>query len=107
MICPFYIGVISSDTYDGITSKLVVYTSEMIFDDNMIRDFGNFYLLVNTTANLVGELETISVRPRYLYPEPLNITQKPVMVWAAIIIIVLPALILASGIVIVVRRRKR
>lgn len=104
---PFYIGVISGDTYDGITSNMVVYTSEMIFDDNMISDFGNFYLLVNTIGNLVGELETISVRPRYLYPEPLNITQKPVMLWAAIIIIVLPAIILASGIVIVVRRRKR
>jgi len=104
---PFYIGVVSSDTFEGVTSKLVVYTSEMIFDDNMISDFGNFYLLVGTMANLVGEMETISVRARYLYPEPLNITQKSVMIWAALIIIVLPAVILASGIVIVVRRRKR
>lgn len=104
---PFYVGVMSSDTYEGVTSKLVVYTSEMIFDDNMISQFGNYYLLVNTIGNLVGELETISVKPRYLYPETLNITQKPIMVWAAIIIIIIPALILASGIVIVVRRRKR
>ena len=103
---PFYIGVVSSDTYEGVTSKLVVYTSEMIFDDNMISDFGNFYLLVGTISNLVGEMDTISVRARYLYPQFLNITQKAAMIWAAAIVIVLPVIILASGIVIVVRRRK-
>lgn len=104
---PFYVGVVSSDTYDGVTSKLVVYTSETIFDDNMIGDFGNYYLLVGTMSNLVGEMETISVKAKYLYPETLNITQKSAMIWAAIVIIVLPVIILASGIVIVVRRRKR
>ncbi|CRZ33382.1 ABC-type uncharacterized transport system involved in gliding motility auxiliary subunit [Herbinix hemicellulosilytica] len=104
---PFYTGVVSSDTYEGVTSKLVVYTSEMIFDDNMISDFGNFYLLVGTISNLVGEMDTISVRARYLYPQFLNITQKAAMIWAAAIVIVLPVIILASGIVIVVRRRKR
>ncbi len=104
---PFYTGVLSSDTFNGVTSNLVVYTSAMVFEDSMLNEFGNFSLLVNTIGTLVGEIETISVRPRYLYPEPLNITQKPVMFWAALTIIVVPVLILTSGIVIVVRRRKR
>lgn len=104
---PFYLGVLSSDTYGGVTSNLVVYTTGMIFDDNMISQFANHYLLVNTTSNLAGEMEAISVRARYLYPEPLNITQKPAMFWGALTVIVLPIIILAVGIVINVRRRKR
>jgi hypothetical protein len=63
--------------------------------------------LVNTIGNLVGELETISVRARYLYPEPLNITQKPALIWAAIAIVILPVIILTSGVIVVVKRRKR
>lgn len=104
---PFYIGVLSSDTFNGVTSNMVVYTSAMIFEDNMLNEFGNFSLLVNTIGNLVGEIKTVTVRPRYLYPEPLNITQKPVMFLAALTIIVVPLLILTAGIVIVVRRRRR
>ena len=104
---PFYIGVLSSDTFNGITSSMIVYTSAMIFDDNMLNEFGNFTLLVNTIGNLVGETEIVTVRPRYLYPEPLNITQEPLMMLAALTIIVLPLLILTTGIVIVVRRRRR
>lgn len=104
---PFYIGVLSSDTYGGVTSNLVVYTAGMIFDDNMISQFANHNLLVNTTSNLAGEMEAISVRARYLYPEPLNITQKPAMFWGALAVIVIPAIIFLAGIVINVRRRKR
>lgn len=104
---PFYTGVISSDTYEDVTSRLVVYTSESIFDDSMLSNAGNYYLLVGTMSNLVGKIETISVKPRYIYPEVLNITQKTAIIWAAVVIIVLPVLILAAGIVVVVRRRKR
>lgn len=104
---PFYIGVLSKDSFEGVTSNLVLYTSEMIFNDNMLNEAGNFYLLVNTIGNLVGEIETISVRPRYLYPEALNITQKPVLFWGALTTIAVPVIILATGIVIIVRRRKR
>ena len=104
---PFYIGLKSSDTFNNVTSNMVVYTSEMIFDDNMLSSYGNFHLLVNTIGNLVGELETISVRARYLYPEPLNITQKPALIWAAIAIVILPVIILTSGVIVVVKRRKR
>ncbi|MDI9509568.1 MAG: GldG family protein [Clostridiales bacterium] len=104
---PFYVGVLATDTYNGITSNMVIYTSSMIFDDSMLSEFGNHILLVNTIGNLVGEIEYISVRPRYLFPEPLNITQKSLTYWSALTIIVLPILVLSTGIVIVVRRRKR
>ena len=104
---PFYVGVLSGDTYNGITSNMVVYTSSYIFNDNMLNEFGNFILLINTMGSLVGDIETITVRARYLYPEPLNITQKSVMTFGAIVTIVVPLLILSTGIVIVVKRRKR
>lgn len=104
---PFYVGIISTDTFDGATSNLVVYTSAMIFHDNMLSEFSNFNLMVNTIGNLAGEVETISVRPRYLYPKPLNITQKSMVFWATVTIVVLPLIILATGSIIVVRRRRR
>ena len=60
---------------------MVIFSSAEIFEDNMLADYGNIYLLVDTIGSLVGEIETIAVRPRYLYPKPLNITQKPVIIW--------------------------
>lgn len=104
---PFYLGVLSSDTFEGITSTMAVYSSSGIFSDSLLNEYGNFSLLVSTIGNLVGELETISVRQRYLYPEPLNITQKPVRFWASLTTIVVPVIVIAAGIVIVVRRRRR
>ncbi|HHT89013.1 MAG TPA: GldG family protein [Clostridiales bacterium] len=104
---PFNIGLISSDTYEGVTSNMVIFSSAEIFEDNMLADYGNIYLLVDTIGSLVGEIETIAVRPRYLYPKPLNITQKPVIIWATLTIIAAPILILATGIFIVIRRRRR
>lgn len=105
---PFYVGLISSDTYEGVTSTMVIYSSADIFSDDILSNYyGNYVLLINTVGNLVGEIETIAVKPRYLYSEPLNITQKPVRIWASVTIIVLPLMILATGIVIIVRRRRK
>lgn len=104
---PFYVGAISTDTFDGVTSNLVVYTSAMIFNDNMLSEFSNFNLMTNTIGNFVRDIETITVRPRSLYPKPLNITQQSLVFWAALTIIVLPLIILATGTFIIVRRRRQ
>ena len=99
---PFYVGVLATDTYNGITSNMVIYTSSMIFDDSMLSEFGNYILLVNTIGNLVGEIEYISVRPRYLF-RAIEYYSKALTYWSALTIIVLPILVLSTGIVIVVR----
>ena len=104
---PFYLGLVSSDTYNGTTSKMIIYASGVVFDDTMLSQAGNYYLLVTTIGNLIGEIETISVRPRYFASESLNITQKAVMSWGALTVIVIPVIIMAVGIVINVKRRKR
>ena len=104
---PFYLGLVSSDTYQGVTSNLIIYSSGVMFDDTMLGQAGNYYLLVTSIGNLVGEMETISVRPRYFSSDSLNITQKSVMFWGALTVIVIPVIIMAVGIVINVRRRKR
>ena len=104
---PFYLGIVSSDTYQGVTSNLIVYSSGFMFDNNMLSQPGNYYLLVTTIGNLAGEIETISVRPRYFNSESLNITQKPVMYWGTLTVIVIPVIIMAAGVVINVRRRRR
>lgn len=104
---PFYLGLLSSDTYNNITSNLVVYTSELIFDDSSLESYGNLDLLKSTVSNLSGDVAAISVRTRSVLPESIYLTQQQAITWGVITIIVLPALILVAGIFVSLRRRKR
>lgn len=104
---PFYLGLAASDTFEGVTSNLVLYTSEFLFDDNFLNQYGNLELLIGTVGYLSGDIETISVRPRYIFPEALNIAQKPALFWGAYAAILVPSIILTAGIIVCIRRRRR
>lgn len=103
---PFYLGILASDYYKGVTSNMVVYTGSM-FEDNQMASFGNGTLLTSTVAYLAGDVSSISVRTRTLAPEMLNVTQQQATFWGALLIIVIPTLIIGSGIVVSLRRRRR
>lgn len=104
---PFYLGVLSSDTYNSTTSNLVVYTSELIFEDSSIGNYGNMDLLKSTVSFLSGEVSPISVRTRSVLPESIYLTQQQAISWGVVTVVVVPVVILVIGIFVSLRRRKR
>ena len=103
----FYLGVLSSDTYNNITSNLIVYTSEQIFHDNYLQDYGNADLLKSTVNYLSGDFTAVSVKTRSFLPEIIILTEQQAALWGALVVIIVPVLILTAGIIVNVRRRKR
>lgn len=104
---PFNIGLLASDTYNGVTSNLVVYTSELIFHDSSLEGYGNEDLLKSTINYLTGDSTAVSVKVRSMIPEAIRLTQQQAVFWGGVTVIALPALILTTGIIVNVRRRKR
>ncbi len=104
---PFYVGLAATDTFKGVSSSLVVYSSEFVFDDSALESFGNYEILTGTVSELAGGIKPISVKTRSLTLESLNLSQKQSNTWGIITAVVIPLLILAGGVVINLRRRKR
>nr|WP_243456508.1 GldG family protein [Mobilitalea sibirica] len=104
---PFYLGLISTDTYENTNSKLVVYTSPIIFDETALQMFGNEDLLLGTVSSLSGKVSSISIKHRSVLREFLHLTQSEALFWGAITVIVIPLLILGVGVFISIKRRRR
>ena len=104
---PFYVGLAATDTFKGSSAKLIVYSSEFVFDDSALEGFGNYEILTGTISHLAGSIRPISVKTRSLSLDPLALTQKQANSWGIITAVILPLLILAGGVVISLRRRKR
>ncbi len=104
---PFRVGITATDSYNGTETKLVVFTTEFTFDDNTLG-YANLDLLSGTVSYLAGESSSVitvptkSVEAQYIYP-----SQAQAFAWGGIIIIIIPAAILAMGIFISLRRRKK
>lgn len=105
---PFSVGLLSSDTYDGVTSHMAVFSSEMTFDENMIQGYGNGNLLAGTIRYMSGdEVTPISIASKSIMSEQIYVTQQQSILWGALVILILPVFILVTGIVVNVKRRKR
>lgn len=103
---PFYTGVLASDSFKGVTSNLVVFSSGYVFDDSSL-EYGNYELLTGTTNYLAGDAAPVTVKTRSIIPEAVRFTEKEAALWGALVTIVLPLAILATGFVIILKRRKR
>lgn len=103
---PFDLGIIATDSYKGVTSKLIVYSTLYTFDETALS-YENTSLLSGSVRELVGEGEALSIPTKtlsegYIYP-----TAKEVIVWIIVIMFLVPASILTSGIVVTLKRRKK
>ena len=104
---PFYTGVLASDTFDGTTSSMAVYTSRMMFDDDSLKNYGNEDILIGTLGFLTDKTTTFNVPSKSILPEFIYVTQQQAIFWGAMSIVVLPVIILGVGAFIGIRRRKR
>jgi ABC-2 type transport system permease protein len=57
---PFYLGLDAKDTYNGVTSEVVVFSSEYTFSDET-STYGNSNLLAGTVGALSGNQATLSI----------------------------------------------
>ena len=105
---PFYVGLLASDTYDGVTSNMAVFSSEMTFDESMIQAYGNGNILSGAIRYMSGdEVTPISIASKSILSDHIYVTQQQAILWGILVILVMPAFILIAGIVVNVKRRKR
>ncbi len=103
---PFDLGILATDTYNGVDSNLVVYSTLYTFDETALS-YENTSLLSGTVSKLVGEGKTLSIPTKTLGEENIYPTAKEVIIWVIVILFLIPGAILASGIAVTLKRRKK
>lgn len=106
---PFSLATAVEKTVDDVTSKMVVIGSESLFDAevNSAVVGANYTLLMNIFSQLSEHKNTTAIPVKSLIYEPLTVTAKQAILWRNILMLLLPAALLAAGIVIWYRRRSR
>lgn len=104
---PFAIGILASDTFDGVTSNMAVFGAETIFEDSMIDGYGNGKLLSGTISYMSGEEEVITIEPKSIGADFIYLSQQQGLLWGALVVVILPLGILVTGIAVSVKRRRR
>jgi ABC-2 type transport system permease protein len=104
---PFNIGVVSEDTYNDKTSDLVVYSTDMIFSEDVLTDYGNADILSGTVRYLSGDSASLPIASKSIVPQTIRPSQQQAMIWGTVTVIFIPIIILVTGIVVNYRRRKR
>ncbi|MHB8128852.1 MAG: Gldg family protein [Mobilitalea sp.] len=104
---PFYVGLAATDAYNGVTAKLVVYSTEAMFDVSTVS-YGNAAILSGTIGFLsTGDMELLSIPTKSVTPDFIYLTQQQAFSWGAVAVIFIPAFILIIGVMVSLRRRKR
>lgn len=94
---------------DEKSAELVLYTSPFVFSDtaNQYTMNNNLKLLTNAVSEFCGDGESVSVPVKSYSEEYLTVSIGTALGIGAVIAIILPVMLLVSGIVIWYRRRKR
>ncbi len=106
---PFSLGLYITEEYDGVETRMAVFSSPtMILDGYTDMDtLGNLDLFLNTVNTITEQDNTLSIRTVSLAVDTITLTAAQVNLWTAIYIVIIPAVILITGIVVTVRRRKK
>lgn len=103
---PFNVGLVATDTYNNVTSDLVVFSSADIFSDDT-ADYGNADLLTGTVGYLSGDTSAISIPAKSYGIKYITTTQLQAIMWGVVTVIVIPVTVLIIGGVICYRRRRK
>ncbi len=106
---PFNLGVVITENYNGVESKLVVLGSTLMADEQMMAypSIGNLDLMLNT-VNFVSDKESnLAIRTRSVTQQYLTMNAAQVNFWAIVIVVIIPVFVLAFGGYICIRRRKK
>lgn len=107
---PFNIAVaITDEIYEDNTKKetkiVLVANADFLSSDLVAQIPGNSNFLLNGINWLQDREESISIRPKSLRVPRLNISGQQQLIYAGIVVILIPLIILGSGLMVWLRRR--
>jgi ABC-2 type transport system permease protein len=103
---PFDLGICSADTYNNVTSDLVVFSSASTFS-NDTATYSNGDVLAGAVGFLSGNENTLTIPTKSVLPTQLTLSAKQVYMLTAIAVIIIPIIILIFGGIICYKRRKK
>lgn len=105
---PLTVAVLSERITDsGSTAQWLVMGASSIYQDGLVsmNTFGNQQFLLNSVNQMADNAEQITIAPKDVYPEMFAISVVTALVWAAIVVIVIPILVIVFGIILYIRRK--
>ncbi len=103
---PFNLGLVSTDTFNGVTSSIIVFSSSYTFGDETMS-YSNPDLLTGTIGYMVGDTDLLSIPTKSLAVSTVSVSQRTVVMIGIAVIAVIPGIILLTGILVTLKRRKR
>ena len=108
---PFNVGVLVTDkNKSGKESKLIAFGSATAFSDDFTSagQLDNGELFSNAVNSLLkSDVKQASIDVKSLSYSYINLTTGTQLLWAAVLIVIIPLCILVTGFVIWMRRRKK
>lgn len=106
---PFTLGMVLSENYNDVETKIVVLGSPLVIEDSLLsyQSVGNLELFLGSINYVVDREESLAINSRSYGLEQLYLTGSQVYFWAAVVVIVIPAATLIAGGIIVYKRRKK
>lgn len=106
---PFNLGLLVSETYDSAETEIIVYSSSFMIDDQIVSEgfVCNTELFLNS-VNYITDKETgLSIPSRSLAASTIMVSGSQIGFWTVLLVIIIPLIILITGLVIWLRRRKK
>lgn len=106
---PFYLGLEAKETYDGVETKILIYSSKYMIDNNLLTygSFGNGDVFMNSMNYLADVQNSLSIRTTSLSEPVTTMTAAQSNRLAILYIVVLPVVVIGFGAYVVIRRRKK
>lgn len=107
---PFDLAVAITNTIDENTeSKIILSTSDYLLDDqaNQSVSGGNYDLILNAVSWLCEHESSITIHAKSIDSAKLVLTTSQINFWSSIIMILLPLIVIVTGIVVWLKRRKK
>lgn len=106
---PFHAGILVTETYEGKTSEILVFSSSDVVNDEFVQQasFGNATLMNNSIAYLTGQETGLSIPKRALKETYVNTTDANTGFYTVLLVVALPIVLLAAGFAIWYSRRRR
>ena len=106
---PFALAVAITDPspeVDGDDTRIVVLTTAIFLRSELTQSFpGNRDLMLNSINWVYEREETISVRPKVTLMLPLRLNNLSTWILTGIVVVLVPLIVLGSGLVVWLRRR--
>lgn len=103
----FVLGAMAEKTADGVSSRLVWFTSPALLDSRYSSYYSNVSYFMAVLTDLCEKESSVTINAKSLQIEALSVSEASANMWGIILIGVIPVIVLASGFVIWNRRVKR